>query len=77
MKRARKWSNIQALQEGWDIFLTDLGKLEIQRIDDPGSISELDYSEPKFADDEAALQFVKESNDAYHRKAIAIIKNLS
>jgi hypothetical protein len=71
-----KWNNAIALSEGWDLFQTDRDGnppiLEILKLDDPASIPELGYSEPKFECDEDAVKFVtnKAKTSKYHANAL-------
>ena len=62
MPRILKWTdkdNRAAWRQGWNLFFSDKYGLEIERLDDPGSLEmKLDFTEPKFDGDESALNFV-------------------
>lgn len=65
----------RALTEGWDLFEVD-GRLQIQRLDNPASITWLDYTEPKFEGDDEALAFVHRKvviGSEYHRQALSLV----
>jgi hypothetical protein len=74
------WDNTLALQEGWDVFGTDevdeegngYIRLAIQKLDDPSSVPELGYNDPKFDTDDQAYAFVleKAKTSAYHQQAL-------
>lgn len=75
---ASNWDNTQALTEGWDLFHVDYDHasgLEIQRIDDPMSVPDLGYDDPKFTDDNEAMAFVvsrANTGSAYHKAALSL-----
>jgi hypothetical protein len=66
------FDNSQALNEGWDLFDVD-GRLQLLMLDDPGACDGLDYTEPKFQSDVAALLFVAQQaleGSRYHLYAL-------
>jgi len=55
------WSTHQnrvSMQEGWILTNDSSGRVTIARLDDPASVPELNYTEPKFKDDQEAYEFV-------------------
>lgn len=72
-------NTLQALEEGWDLFDVD-GRFQLQKLDDPASVPELGYTEPKFKSDLDALLFVAHQalrGSKYHRNALALIGTLT
>ena len=69
------WHSRQACKEGWDVFDNSDYSFEIERLDDPAADPELGYDEPKFANDDEAVAFVREharAASSLHVLAIAI-----
>ena len=72
------WDGKIAQSEGWDIFTVEregeTPHLEIQKLDDPASIPELGYAEPKFDYDEDAVAFVADRarTSDYHKRALEL-----
>lgn len=67
--------DIQAKREGWALFACDDGKTRIQRLDDPQSTG-LDNMplDPVFADDDAAIAYVRhraQDGSRLHCEALA------
>jgi hypothetical protein len=73
------WDGRQASTEGWDLWDVD-GRIQLQRIDNPGSDPTLDFTEPKFDSDADAIIHVAMYavlGSAYHREALELIGALS
>jgi hypothetical protein len=73
------WDGRQACTEGWDLWDVD-GRIQLQRIDDPGSDPELGFTEPKFDSDADAIIHVAMHaalGSEYHREALELIGALS
>ena len=47
-----------AIEEGWLLTNDSAGRVTIARLDDPGSVEGLDFTEPNFETDQAANDFV-------------------
>lgn len=67
---------VAAQNAGWDIFSTsdardDRDSFQLQAIAAPSDDWELDYDEPKFPDDQAAAEWVKDAARAGDETAIA------
>ncbi len=68
-----------AQAEGWDIFQSD-DCLRLERLDDPGSIPELGFDDPKFESDYAAWAHVLaggRDGNPLHTKALAHLREHS
>ena len=67
------------LPEGWGVFNAE-GHLEIQYLGNPAEVEPpLDFDEPKFANDDEAIAFVRKLADAgshLHQCALTVTKNL-
>jgi hypothetical protein len=81
-----EWTQVlrqQAQAEGWDIFQTDSlehGPFELSKIDDPLAWDDLDYDEPKFANDDEVWQLVLTKageGSVLHRTAADFIRENS
>jgi hypothetical protein len=73
------WDGHRASSEGWDLWDVD-GRIQLQRIDDPGSDPTLDFTEPKFDSDADAIIHVAMHaalGSEYHREALELIGALS
>lgn len=74
-----KTDTAAAQAEGWDIFQSD-ECLRLERLDDPGSIPELGFTRPKFADDYGAWRHVvagTAADNPLHVKALAYLRENS
>ena len=64
-----------ALEEGWDVFDNFDYGTRIERLDDPASVEELAFTEPKFDGDDEAIAHVRAraaQGSLLHQTAIAI-----
>lgn len=65
----------RAVEEGWDVFDNSDHGLRIERLDDPASVEELSFTEPKFEGDDEAIAHVRAraaQGSLLHQTAIAI-----
>lgn len=77
--RQHPFDDTPALREGWDLFDVE-GRVALQRIDCPSDHAVLDYDEPKFVSDAAAIIFVAmcaQYGSAYHLDALERIGTLA
>jgi len=73
------FDNRQAISEGWDLFDVE-GRIQLQKIDDPSVLNDLDAINPLFPSDADALIWVAlraANGSVYHRGAIERIGTLS
>lgn len=68
--------NLESFRQGWGIFATDSTAtkfLQIEKLDDPDALDEEIQVENEFEDDEAAIDFVLNSEHPVAKKAIRIL----
>lgn len=71
-----KWSREQAAREGWDIFVTSRGTVELQRDDEVAAAQAEGGVEVTFTTDAQVAAFVLNSameGSEYHRDALALV----